>query len=222
GLKADASTVAMYQSALTGGPGGFGHICSEVADGGAGLRAIGASVLISGCTLTGGGEGPGPPAGTPGAGLRGDASSSLEWHDSTAVAAPGGIDVDVAPGTLTSYAGITRVFSLTSPLREGQFGTLTLQGLQGDFVGFFWSFGSSFVPKPAKNGWFLLGPPFVSGPYFIGAIGNPDGAWSIPIHAPALQPALQAQTFLLQAWFQYPGGVTLASGTAFTVLDASL
>jgi hypothetical protein len=28
-------------------------------------------------------------------------------------------------------------------------------------------------------------------------------------------------TFLLQAYFAYPGGVTLGSGTAFTLVDSS-
>jgi hypothetical protein len=86
-------------------------------------------------------------------------------------------------------------------------------------VGFFWSFGSGSLPMPARNGWFVLNPAQLGGPFFIGAITDPGGAWDIPITAPLLLPAFEAQTFFLQAWFQYPGGVTLGSGTSLTVVD---
>jgi len=222
GLSAQSASVAVFGSTLTGGKGGAGQICVESPDGGAGVQAlVDAHVLLSGCTLQGG-EPTGAPPGTPGPGLRGVATASFELLDSSVTPWPGGVAFDTAPGTLITYPGAARRFTLSSPLREGEGGTLTLQGVQGDFVGFFWSFGSSLIPKPGKNGWFLLGPPFISGPYFIGVITNPDGSWTLPITAPSLVPTLEEQTFLLQAYFAYPGGATLSSGTAFTLLDASL
>ena len=221
GLLAKDSQVAVYASALIGGVGGSGHLCAEQADGGFGAVAESSMVLVAGCTVTGGVQGAGPPAGAPGGGLRSDGASSYELLDTGVAAAPGGVTFDTAPGTLTTYSGVARVFQATSPLREGQAGTLSIQGVQGDFVGFFWAFNSGFLPKPVYQGWFLLNVGFVSGPYLIGAIGSPTGEWSIPFVAPNLPPAAQAQTFLLQAYFAYPGGATLGSGTAFTLLDAS-
>jgi len=220
-LLAIDSSVAVYGSTLTGGVGGGGHLCSEIADGGPGADASGSKLLLSGCTVTGGVEGSGPPVGIPGGGLRGDAISSFELLDTSVAAAPGGTDFETAPGTVSSYPGDARLISLPSPLREGEAGTFTMQGAQGDFVAFFWSFDNVIKPMPARNGWFLLGGPFIAGPFLMGTITDPSGLWQLSIHGPTLPAALQAQTFLLQAYFKHTGGVTLGGATAFTLVDAS-
>jgi hypothetical protein len=75
---------------------------------------------------------------------------------------------------------------------------------------------------PARHGWFVLSPSFLAGPFLLGAITDPGGAWTLNVTGPNLPPASLAMTFLLQAYFAYPGGVTLGSGTAFTLLDSSL
>jgi hypothetical protein len=221
GLLVQSSTVAVYETSMQAGKGGSGHLCSEVADGGPGVRAIASKLLLAGCTATGGVQGAGPPAGAPGDGVRGDAASAIEVLDSSATPAPGGAAFATAPGTLTMYAGSSRVLRITSPVREGQAGTLTLQGVQGDFVGFFWSFMQGLLPMPARHGWFLLNSSFIAGPFLVGVITAPSGVWELPFVAPDLGAGLEAQTFLMQAWFQSPGDVTLASGTAFTLLDAT-
>jgi hypothetical protein len=216
GASLSACDAAFFECMLSGGTGGDGLDCSETGDGGAGVRTTAASVLVSGGTVTGGEPG---SHGVGGAGLAGGVFSTFELLDTTLSGGTGGQTVDVAPGTITGYAGSARSFALDSPLREGEAGTLLLQGSEGDFVGCFWSFGAGSLPMPARNGWFLLDPAQLGGPFFIGFITDPGGTWDIPVTAPLLPPGLQAQTFLMQAWFQYPGGVTLASGTAVTLLD---
>jgi hypothetical protein len=208
--------VAFYECTVQGGAGGGGSVvCGYLGDGGVGLDVLDARVLLSGGTILGGGT----TNGAAGSGVRGDVLSEILVLDSTVQGGAGGLDFETAPGTLSTLGGTTRSFALDSPLRELQAGTLSMQGVQGDFVGFFWSFGSGSLPMPARNGWFVLNPAQLGGPFFIGAITDPGGAWDIPITAPLLLPAFEAQTFFLQAWFQSPGGVTLGSGTSLTVVD---
>ena len=98
-----------------------------------------------------------------------------------------------------------------------------MQGLQGDFVGFFWSFDAGSLPMPGRKGWLVLDPTAIAGPFLIGAITAPDGHASLPFTAPDLFPGQQVQNFLLQAFFTAAGGgTTLGSGTSFTLLDSSL
>jgi hypothetical protein len=223
GLRVESSMVAVFESSITGGGGGAGHTCAEVADGGLGVGAADASLLLSGCTVTGGVPGAGPPAGAPGDGVHGDVTSSFELLDTSVASAPGGVDFAIAPGTLTTYAGLAPLFSVTSPVRESQGGTLTLQGAQGDLVGFFWSFTEGLLPMPGHKSWFLLDAPFLAGPFLVGVITDPAGHWDLPFVAPGLMVGQEAQTFLLQAWFKSSGaGATLSSGTAFTLVSASL
>ncbi|MGQ0552731.1 MAG: hypothetical protein ACT4PU_05880 [Planctomycetota bacterium] len=221
GISAEASLLALYSTTVTGGKGGAGHYCAEIAHGGHGINAKTSQVFLSGCTVTGGVQGAGPPAGQPGDGVRGDASTSFELLDTNVAAAPGGTNYATAPGAVTTFPGVARSFRLTSPLREQQAGTLSMQGEQGDFVGFFWSFTNGMLPMPARNGWFLLNSPFLAGPFLVGAISDPSGSWDFPMTGPDLPAALEAQSFLLQAYFVHGGGVTLSSGTSFTLVDQS-
>jgi hypothetical protein len=213
-----AADAAFFACTLTGGTGGDGFECGETGDGGAGVLTTNASILLAGCTVTGGEPG---SQGAGGAGLAGGAFSTFELLETTLAGGTGGPNLDITNGTLTRYGGSARTFAIESPLRESQAGTLSMQGVQGDFVGFFWSFGAGSLPMPARNGWFLLNPAQLGGPFLLGLITDPGGTWDIPITAPLLLPALEAQTLLLQAWFQYPGGVTLGSGTSLTLVDQS-
>jgi len=218
GLRASNARVALYECVLTGGPGGGGLVyCGAVGDGSDAIDLVASQLLLSGCTATGGAAG----SGAAGDGAHADALSSIELLATTVTAAPGGVDLVTAPGAVTNYPGAARSFALTSPLREGEHGTLAMQGVQGDFVGFFWSFGNGALPMPARNGWFVLSPSFIAGPFLLGAITDPTGAWNLSVTGPNLPPASQAMTFLLQAYFAYPGGVTLSSGTAFTLVDSA-
>lgn len=224
-VRAAATTMALYECTLTGGPGGGGIPVCFVGGGGDGLTAAGSQVLLSDCTVVGGSAGASEPTFfDAGPGVTSDATSSIEVLDSSVAGGSGenGGAYETAPGTVTMLSGVARSFALTSPLREGQAGTLALQGEQGDFVGFLWAFNSGSLPMPARNGWFVLAGPFLTGPFLLGAIASPAGTWNLNITAPHLPPAALTTSFLLQAYFADPGGATLSSGTAFTLLDSSL
>jgi len=60
-----------------------------------------------------------------------------------------------------------------------------------------------------------------AGPFVLGAIPNADGSWLLHFTAPHLVPAAESQTFLLQGVFKHASGLTLGSGTAFTLVDSS-
>jgi hypothetical protein len=216
GALVAGSDVAFFECAIEGGRGGNGLVCGLAGNGGTGVNTLSSPVLFSGCTVTGGAPG---SFGVGGVGVQGNIQATFELLDTAVSGGAGGVDFVTAPGAQTYYPGSARSFALDSPLREQQSGTLSLQGVQGDFVGFFWSFGSGALPMPSRNGWFVLDPSFLGGPFFIGFITDPGGTWDIPITAPLLLPAFEAQTFFLQAWFWFPGGVTLGSGTSLTVVD---
>ena len=218
GALISGSKVAFYGCELLAGQGGSGAaVCGEPpSDGGQGVSAINSQLLLSGCGIAGGL----PGSGVGGDGLVLDAGSLVHQHDTTVAAGPGGTAI-VNGGILDPFPGVTRSFELTSPLREGQGGTLELHGVQGDFVAFFWSFGAAATPMPARNGWFVLSPSFLAGPFLLGAITDPGGTWILNVTGPSLPPASEAMTFLLQAYFAQGGGVTLGSGTAFTLVDAA-
>ncbi|HZM00249.1 MAG TPA: hypothetical protein VFD43_08360 [Planctomycetota bacterium] len=219
GVRVADSEVAIYDSPLTGGAGGGGSLCGEGGDGAFGLDLDNgpSKAFISGCTLNGGAAG----SGLPGGGARA-VGSTLEMLDSLANPAPGGEAFVMPPSSLTAYSGTARSFQVSSPLREGQAGTLHMQGLQGDFVGFLWSFNGGMLSMPARNGWFLIASGFLAGPFVVGGIAAPTGVADIPITGPNLPPAAEEMSFLLQAYFVHVGGVTLGSGTAFTLVDQTL
>ena len=218
GALVSGSKVAFYGCELLAGQGGSGAaVCGEPpSDGGQGVSAINSQLLLSGCGIVGGL----PGSGIGGDGLVLDAGSLVHQHDTTVAAGPGGTAI-VNGGILDTFPGVTRSFELTLSLREGEGGALEMNGVQGDFVAFFWSFGAAAIPMPARNGWFVLSPSFLAGPFLLGAITDPGGTWILNVTGPNLPPASEAMTFLLQPYFQYTGGVTLGSGTAFTLLDAS-
>jgi len=215
------SSVAFSECTLQAGPGGTGSaLCGPPGIGGDACVLTATEALLSGCTLLGGPPGDGIGA-VGGDGLSLDATSSVQRLDSSITPGAGGVDLVTEGGIVDDFVGAARSFALTSPLRESQSGTLAIQGVQGDFVGFYWSFNGGSLPMPARNGWFVLNPSFLAGPFLLGAITDPGGTWILNVTGPNLPPASEAMTFLLQAYFAYPGGVTLGSGTAFTLVNSA-
>jgi hypothetical protein len=227
GVRTQSSTVAVYDSTLRGGTGGGGvAACEFQGDGGAGFAMgivnplypdLGSKLLLSGCTLVGGHAG----IGVPGDGVEGGPLDDIQVLDCDVQLDPGAVAFDTAPGTLTLFSGTARSFALSSPVREGQVGDISIQGVQGDVVGFFWSFSSGSLPMPGKSGWWLPSVSMFAGPFVLGAIPNADGSWLLHFTAPHLVPAAESQTFLMQGLFKSASGLTLGSGTAFTLVDAS-
>jgi hypothetical protein len=228
------SNVAFFDCEFSGGDGGDGNVCLTSAGGGDGLHVADSDVFLSACTGTGGSGGAAGNTGigSGGTGLRVDGSGAVAARDGSFAGGAGGtgpggatgtdgLPVQAAPGAVTEIDEPARSLALPSPLREHEAGVLTLHGVQGDLVGFFWSFQGLSLPVGNLEGWFVLGTPLL-GPFTLGAITAPSGQLAIPFNAPALVPSLQSMTFLLQPLFKQPGGLTLGAPSAFTLVDDAL
>ena len=223
----DESAVAAYDCVLTGGAGGNGTTFNgtESGSGGDGVSANHATLLISGCTLTGASNG----ANTnefdeAGSGLSALFSESVERDSSFtpgALVAPGiaGLPVWPAPGAVGSYPALPRGFSVSGPLQEGDAGTLSIDGTPGDLVTLLVGPDAGFLPLSGKQGVLLLAPPLQLVP--LGAIG-PSGNLVIGFTTPNLPGSLLGVTLPLQLVVQSGDGLTLESGSAFIWLDGSL
>ena len=230
GIAVGASSVVLHGTSCTGGAGGKGGQCTVSQDGGAGLRAaFASSVHVAASTLTGGiGSVPAFAGvwGRAGSGLLvADAASSVTRRDSTVVHGawtPFNPDVDAPIGTVTDYPAPARTLALTSPLREGQAGSLNIDGQQGDFVALLLAFTGGHMPLSGKQGVFSLGSPFF-GPFLLATNPSPSGVWTLPFVAPTLTPpVLQGQCFLLQLVVHDGVQVTFEGTTSLVVVDASL
>ncbi|HZM00247.1 MAG TPA: hypothetical protein VFD43_08350 [Planctomycetota bacterium] len=216
------SAVAFHDCSLTAGGGG-GSTFFGGEDGGHGVELANSAALLSGCTVVGGYAGFGGGGATGGDGLLLDATSTADVLDTTITGGgTGGIDIDAPPDAVHMLSGSERSMMIPGPKREGQGGLMVVSGALGDVVGFFWSLRGAALPVLGKNGWFLLDPSLLAGPFGLGVITSPDGVWNILFSTPSLPAALEGLTFLVQPYFSYPGGVTLGGGTAFVVLDIGL
>ncbi|MGQ0552727.1 MAG: hypothetical protein ACT4PU_05860 [Planctomycetota bacterium] len=218
GLLAVSSEVAIYESELLGGDGGGGLvICGQTGNAGHGLMLVAATALLVDSSATGGA----PGSGLSGDGVRGLLGTQLEQLFSTAQAGAGGTAMNIPPASVTTFTGAPRLLRLPSPLREGEVGTLQIQGVQGDAVGILFSFNAGAAPLPTRKGWFVLDPGALVGPYFLGVISAPSGALALPLFVPLLPAGTEGFTVHMQGWSQTPGGITLSSGASSTLLDAS-
>ena len=228
GIEVSGSSLVLHGTSCTGGAGGKGGQCTVSQDGGAGLRVNGASsVHFAASTLTGGiGSVPAFAGvwGRAGSGLKVvDAASTVTRRDSTVVHGdwtPFNPDVDAPTGTVSDYLAQARTLALTSPLREGQVGSVTIDGQAGDLVAIFMAFKGGALSLSGKQGVFSLGSPFF-GPFVLG--NNPTGLWTVPFNAPTLMPAsLLGQSFLLQL-VVHDGSQVLFEGTStLTVINSTI
>lgn len=224
--------VALHECTLKGGQGGPGEPAfggQHNADGGAGLLVGFGSAHVSGCSLTGGSNGNNVITSTDSAGDGLVVVNGSAWmRDSTAQ--PGtilnsglpGQAIVAPPDTVTTLSAPSRSVSISSPLREGQLGTLQIQGQQGDQVVLLIALGGSYVPKLSKQGVFALDPSVLLLPVALGSISDPGGALALPFVTPNLNPVLDGLTVPMQLVVSSGGVTTLEGGTAMAWLDASL
>ena len=226
GVSAGGSTVALHECTLVGDSGGgaAGGECPVPASAGDGLRLqYGSRALFAGCTAKGGNQA--WTLNTAGSGIRVDEDSTLALRGSAALSGSGTAPpppIVAAPGTLTQHASVPRQLEVSSPLGEGQPGTVTVAGQQGDLTALFMAFSGGSFAVPAKQGMFSLGTPFF-GPFVLGSNPVPSGLWTIPFNGPTLTPAfLQGQSFLLQL-VVHDGSQALFEGTStLTVIDSAI
>ena len=218
GLWAWNSTFALHACSLEGDSGGATYLgeCPGPADDGHGLRVLASSKgLVAGCTAKGGFN--------DGNGIRVDPGSSLALRGGTVLSGSGTSvppPIDAWPGTLTQYASVPRQVEVSSPLAEGQAGSVTVTGQPGDLTALFMAFSGATFSVPAKQGMFSLGSPFF-GPFVLGT--NPSGVWIVPFNAPTLVPsALLGQSFMLQLVVHDGVQATFEGTTSFALVDTTL
>jgi len=215
------STVAFHECVLTAGDGG-GSTFYGGADGGHGVELQNSLALLSGCTVSGGDAGFGGGGPVIGHGLLVDATSAAHLLDDSITPGFSGVAIEAPPGAVVDLSGSERSLEIPAPKREGQGGLMVVSGEMGDVVGFFWSIRGGAFPLLAKNGWLLLDPALLAGPFPLASIGSPSGELNVLFNTPSLPAAAQAMVMLVQPFFSYVGGTTLGGGTACVILDLGL
>jgi len=232
-----------------GSPGGIDGKTMESFPGGTGghgLRDAGSNeILVSGCTLSGGDGGPGAepsPAGPCSDGGDGGSGLALLTADSivrrqqtTLVAGAGGpggtgcrdgeAGAPLLLGTPRTpppidLPGSARVVRGSSPVREGETLTITLEGGPGDTVLLLWSLEQGYELLPGLNGVLLLGAPISVVPATF--VLPPSGVLPLSATVPELGGGVEGVPLFVSAGFVDAAGTRLlGSGTAVLLLDAA-
>jgi len=236
GLEAIDSSVVLDHCTVTGGNEGNPKFPFPPAPpfpqqgGGDGMQVQGSFVHCTGSTITGGGNSSNDwPDDFAGDGVEVlDAASLVQQRDATFLA---GTLVDqgvagqalVAPaGTVIAMPAPARAFTVSSPLREGQLGTMAYDGEPGDLVLLLVSLQAGFAPLPSRQGVAVAG---LNPLLFLLGLGQADGAGqlTIPFVMPAIPSGVDGLTIEMQAAAKGgPGGATLEAASALVWLDASL
>ena len=220
GLSVATSSVTVHDCVMLGGAGGLGGTLSAGAPSGPGLAVGIASVLVAGGSVTGADS----TGVAPGDGVVAGTGASVWLRDVTVAAGTGAgsaVDIDAPPGTVELLPAPPRSLQMPATLHETSTGTLVIDGVQGDLVALFGSPKGAVQFFPGKQGAFLLGFP-LSASFVLGANPVPGGHWSINFGAPALPPAVQSVTVLLQLVVHDGTQVLFEGGSAITILDSAL
>jgi hypothetical protein len=116
---------------------------------------------------------------------------------------------------VTDYGGSQRTLGATSPLREGESGTLELGGLPGESTLIFASLQHHQLPFIGHQGFLMLKPDTLLGPFAIGPPGNAD----VPFLAPVFGPGFQVLHLHVQAVYIGTGSALLGPARVLTFLD---
>lgn len=241
GISAIDSAVSLYECNVYGEQG-FGP-----GIGGAGYRMNGGSLLVSGCSITGGlgGEGSVDPVfgictdgGPGGSGLVMGTSGSppvgglLRRLDSTIVGGPGGPpppgstcvtgppgqDIDLLAGTIQTIPVSHRTFSVTSPVRDGETATLHFEGLPGELVFLLVSFSQNPVYVPMFQGTWMPGSPYFL--FWFGSIpagGSLDLLYDVNVDPTFVSSVLCEQSL----YYTIPSGWVLGSPRPCVILSSA-
>lgn len=247
GLVADSSSIALYDSDVSGGNGAseipscphFGECCAYGGDGGDGVNArLAPIVFLSNCNLRGGNAGVNPNSfgytGCSGSGIylayTGPGSgSNARSLQSTFTEGNNAVfcldyhdDIVVRPGsTFGALAGISRRATATRVAREQQPARIDFFGQPGDQVLLTVAEAGRFVYVEPQRGVRLLrtrAPTPVQIVGTIGASGTLSSAWIVP----ELGAGVQARRFLLQAQFvDASGQATLGPPSTMVLVDSA-
>ena len=233
GALVTGGRLAVHGGTVTGGNGGIGKPKTPFfyPDGGDGVLIYGGGFAhLAGATVTGGSNGTFNQTDSDhsGNGLQ-IISGSSAWVRDTALAAGAlvetgqpGLPLEAPPGSVTTFSAPARDLTISSPLREGQPGVLTIQGEPGDLAYVVISLGAAFQPLAPKQGLLLLDATVLLLPVPVGVITAPGGTLTVPFVTPNLNPALEGLTVPMQLAVSAGGVTTLESATLMGWLDATL
>jgi hypothetical protein len=235
GVEVIGGRLAVHGGSITGGDGGYNQIEGAFAappDGGDGIVVLGAGFAhVAGALVTGGTNGGFNQVDTDqaGDGLHLTDGVGKAWLRGATLVAGAvlpvgqpGLPLNAPAGTVTTFTAPVRTLDVTSPLREGQPGTLTVQGQPGDAVLLLVALGAGFQPLSGKQGVFLLDPSVLLLPVALAVITDPSGTLAVPFITPDLNPALEGLTVPLQLGIVAGGQATLENGTLLAWLDAGI
>jgi hypothetical protein len=232
GVKVVGSNLLLDHCTVTGGSPGAGSSAmpyNGTPSGSPGVQVSGSFVHITGSTVQGGGNNSNVAVNDKsGDGLQVLTVDSLvKYRDSTftpgAVIPVGtsGVPISAPAGTLVALSNPSRAFTVSSPLREGQLGSMAFQGEPNDLVLLLVSLQAGFVPMPSRQGVAVAG---LNPLLFLVGLGQADGAGqlTIPFIAPAIPTGVDGLTIEIQAAAKGGAGATLEAASALVWLDASL
>ena len=193
GIAHASGTLLLVSSVARGGDGGTSF---HGGDGGDGLHlsATGFAWLMAGSGSSAGDGGP--------------SDEGPDGADGLFISDPGSIVVD--------YHGHPHGFDVTSPVREGQAGSLILEGDATDSTLLFASLAPHQLAFPAKQGVLMLSPTSLIGPFALGS-----GSATLPFVAPVLPASLPVLNVHVQPIYLGADGVVLGPGRVLTLLDAA-
>jgi hypothetical protein len=230
GVRLDVGQVHLGYSYVRGGAGGSDAIggWGQGGNGGAGVERLAGTILGAGAYMRGGDGGISFHGGNGGIGLQMGGALGFAWimagsfasggegglSDSGPNGAPGAAMFD-PNGQVVNYGGSPHGFDVTSPLREGEGGTLVLEGFSGPTL-LFASLTPHQLPLSGYQGVLMLSPTSLIGPFVIGI-----GSGTLPIVAPSLPIGLESLNVFVQPAYVGPQGTVLGAGHILTLLDAS-
>lgn len=230
GLWLLGGQVLVSDTILRGGDGGGSDIDSwaQGGSGGHGLFQDSGTLLVVSSSLRGGKGGGAQHGGAGGDGLS-MSSAGFAWllGGSSSSGGQGGFSDDGPTGAnglgisdpahiVTNYGGSAHLFDVTSPLREGQQGSLVLKGKPGNTVLVFASLKLHQLPLIGYDGVLMLFPTELIGPFVIG----PPGNQVVTIVAPDLPAGMESLLVHVQPAYLGAGGAVLGTGRVLTLLDA--
>jgi hypothetical protein len=235
GIRLAAGQVLMQHSSVTGGYGG-GNIIGgwpQGGFGGIGFRHLTGSIFLVSTVVSGGGGGTAHNGGDGGVGMQMGATGLAWMMASSVLLGGGGGFSDAGPdgssgqplidpsGLVTNYGGVTpfgsHAFDITSPIREGQSGTLKFNGHVGDARFLFVAPTLHQLPFPEYQGVLMLMPAQLLGPFPLGSPGNQ----SVPFVTPTLPVGIEFLQLHVQAAYAGSHAPVLGPGRVLTILDAS-
>jgi hypothetical protein len=223
-------TVAVHNCTLVGGDQGNGTASTILQGGGGQGLVVDGDATVAGCALTGGSEGAdndGHP-GSSGSAIR-TFMASADVRVLQSQLAAGAVQgagtqapaINDPPHKVLLLAEPARSLVLPDQVREGQGGTLLIDGAPGDLAMVLLSAWSQLIPLKGQDGTLVTALATLQGPIVLGVLAGPDGQLALPFTLPELPAGVDAITVYVQGLFKDADGSSLGGASALTWIDAA-